>query len=212
MSQENLEQFLEMFRKAFEQLAQEIISFMPKIFITIIVFVIAFVVIRLLNPPLKKLLKFTKLDEMFKRFTSISLPFSLDSLIIALADLGIFLIALFVIANLFLGPEQMKLISETIAYLARLVSIIAIIFVALTTFEIVIERIGMETKLRGYMLFIVLLLFLTMLVDITALTEPAKKALMEGLSIGIGLSVGAFAVWFFFHEHLDRIFKKRHSS
>ena len=90
--------------------------------------------------------------------------------------------------------------------------IMAIIFIALAAFEIVVERIGMETKLRGYMLFITLLLFLTMLVDITALTEPAKKALMEGLSTGIGLSVGAFAVWFFFHEYLDKVFKKKRSS
>ncbi len=204
----NQEQFLEMLREAFGRLAQEVVAFMPKIFISVIIFVIAFLIIRLLNPPLKKLLKFTKLNEMFKRFVGISLPFSLDSLIIFLANLGIFLIALLAIANLFLGPQQMELVTETMAYVARLISIIAIVFIALTAFGVAVERIGIETKLRGYMLFIILLLLLTMLVDITALTDPAKRALMEGLSIGIGLSVGAFALWFFFHEYIDKMLKK----
>ena len=44
-----------------------------------------------------------------------------------------------------------------------------------------------------------------MLVDVTALSEQVKNALITGLSIGVGISVGVFAVWFFFHDYLDKL-------
>ena len=44
------------------------------------------------------------------------------------------------------------------------------------------------------MLFIVMLLVTAMLVDITALSDPVKSALIMGISIGVGISLGVFAI------------------
>lgn len=52
-----------------------------------------------------------------------------------------------------------------------------------------------------------MLLVTAMLIDVTALSNEIKQALATGLSIGVGVTIGAFAIWFFFHEYLDARFK-----
>jgi len=62
--------------------------------------------------------------------------------------------------------------------------------------------------MRGYFLFLLLLIMTVMIVDLTSLSEPAKRALEQGLSIGVGIAIGVFAVWFFFHQYLDKAIRK----
>ncbi|MEM3549590.1 MAG: hypothetical protein QXN87_08265 [Candidatus Bathyarchaeia archaeon] len=199
----------EMLRDALAQIAAEIVRLLPKLFIALIVVAITFSVIKVLNYSFRKMLRLVKLDETFKKLAGFSFPFSLDGLIIFLADLGIVLIALYAMANLFLGVEYLKLMNEGLYYGARIVSIIIIAIIILTIFSTVIGKVKVETRLRSYSLFIVLLLVTAMLIDITALSDQVKSALISGLAIGLGISVGVFAVWFFFHEYFDRILKKR---
>jgi hypothetical protein len=185
---------------------------MPKILIALIVFALTLLVIKVLNFSLRKMLGLAKLDTMFKQLSGYSLPFSIDSLIIFFADLGIFLIFLHAIVNLFLGPQYLHLMSEGLQYGARVVSIIAIAIILFAIFNMVISKVKVETRLRSYSLFIVLLLITAMLVDVTALSDPIKNALTSGLSIGVGISIGVFAVWFFFHDYLDEMLKAKASS
>lgn len=201
------EDFFEILREILAQIATETMRLLPKIFIALIVLALTFLVIKVLNIAFRKLLRLAKLDAMFKQFASFSLPFSLDSLIIFLADLGIALIALYGLVNLFLGPQYLQLMNNGIYYGARVVSIVVIAIVIFAIFNMLIGRIKVETRLRSYAMLIVLLLITAMLIDITALSDQVKNALTLGLSIGVGIAIGVFAIWFFFHEYLDRSFK-----
>lgn len=202
MPQETL---FELFLKALEQIVRETIAIIPKLLIAVVVLVVAFLIIRLVGASFKKLLKLVELDKMFKQLLGVSLPFSLDSLIVYLANFGIFLVAIFAIANLFLKPQQMELVTGTFVYVARIVSIIAVTLIVFALFSVVVEKVRVETRLRGYVLFILLLFVTTMLVDVTALSESVKGALVQGLAIGVGISIGVFAIWFFFHDYFDKL-------
>ena len=97
--------------------------------------------------------------------------------------------------------------NDGIYYAARAVSILVIAILIFAIFNMLIGRIKVETRLRSYAMLIVLLLITAMLIDITALSDQLKSALTLGLSIGVGIVIGVFAVWFFFHGYLDRSFK-----
>lgn len=209
MAEENLWQLL---AEALRQIAQEVVYLTPKIFIALIVFAIALVLIKVVNIPLRRILKFAELDQMIQKLTGFSLPFTLNSLLIFLADLGIALIALLTVVSLFLEAQYVQVVTEGLYYVARIVSIIVITIFLFSIFSAIISRIQVETRLRAYTLFIILLLVTAMLVDITALSEGVKNALITGLSVGVGVSVGVFAVWFFFHDYLDKIFLGKTAS
>ena len=194
------------------QIASEIVNFIPKILIALVIILIAIAVIKVLNFIFRKLLGMAKIDEFFAKATRISLPFSIVNLLIYLADLGIILIALYSIVDICAGPTYTQLMTDVLYYGARIASVIVITLVIFASFNLIVRRLRVETRLRGYMLFIVMLLVTAMLVDITALSDPVKSALIMGISIGVGISLGVFAIWFFFHEYLDRILEKKEAE
>jgi len=201
------ENLFDVLKEILAQIATETVRLLPKVLIALIVIVMTFLVIKVLNIGFRRLLKLAKIDVMFKQFTGFTLPFSLDSLIIFLADLGIALIALHGLVNLFLGSQYLQLINDGIYYAARVASIVVIAILIFAIFNMLISRIKVESRLRSYAMLIVLLLITAMLIDITALSDQVKNALTLGLSIGVGIAIGVFATWFFFHEYLDKKFK-----
>lgn len=180
-----VEDIIRVIREIFAQIAAETVRLIPKIFIVLVVIVLTALVIKLLNFSFRKLLKMVRLDEAFERLAGITLPFSLSNVIIWVADLGIALIAIYGIVNLFLGTLYTQLFTEGLYYGARVLSIIALTLVIFTLFNTAIEKVKVETRLKGYMFFIILLLVTAMLVDITALSDPVKNALITGLSLGV---------------------------
>lgn len=206
VAQENLWGLL---LESLRQIAHDIVLFLPKIFIILIVFTIAFFAIRVLNLFLKRVLKFVELDKIVGKLAGFSLPFSLNTLLMVLADLGITLIALYSVIGLFLDSQYIQLLTDGLQYGARIVSIFVVAIFMFSVFGVAVNKIRVETRLRGYIWFITLLLITAMLMDITALSDPVKNALINGLSMGVGISLGVFAIWFFFHEYLDKILKIR---
>lgn len=206
MPQEDL---LKLFGEIVAQAVSELIRTLPKILTTLIIFIIAFVVIRVLNAFLGKALKIARVDEVFTRFSGFLLPFSLEKFIILLADIGIVLVAFYAIVSLFLEPRYIQLINDGIYYGARIISIIIITLVIFAVFNAVIMRVKVDPRIRVYPLVIIMLLVTAMLIDITALSDEIKRALAMGLSIGVGVAIGAFAIWFFFHEYLDAFLKTK---
>jgi len=190
--------------ESLRQIAWDIVYLMPKIFIVLIVFAISFLIIRVLNIFLRKLLKFVELDKMVGKLAGFSFPFSLNSLLLFLADLGVALIAFYSVVGLFLEIQQIQMVSEGLHYGARIVSILVVAIFLFSIFGVAINKIRVETRLRGYIWFIILILITAMLIDITVLSEAVKNALITGLSLGVGISLGVFAIWFFFHEYLDK--------
>jgi len=202
------EELLETFRKILTQIASETVRLIPKIFIALVVVLLTVAVIKILNFAIRKIFKVVRLDEAFEKLSRISLPFSLSKAIVWIADLGIALISFYSLVNLFLGAQYTHLFAEAVYYGARLLSIVALTIVIFALFNSVIEKMKVETRLKGYMFFILLFLVTAMLIDVTALSDPLKSSLTMGLSIGVGISVGVFAVWFFFHEYLDKWLKR----
>ncbi|MEM3571992.1 MAG: hypothetical protein QW589_08735 [Candidatus Bathyarchaeia archaeon] len=204
MSQED---FFNLFVKVLQQIVEDIASLFPKIFLATITFTIMIIIIKLINKFFKAILKFTDLDEIFKKFLKFQLPFSLNRLIILLIDAGIVLIALFGIAGFILSPQQIELMKEILNYVARVASVIFVTILAFIMFNILIERMSIESRMRGYVIFILLILVTMMIVDLTAFSMATKEALVNGLSIGLGIAIGVFAIWFFFHDYLDKFLK-----
>ncbi|MEM3653115.1 MAG: hypothetical protein QW723_00140, partial [Candidatus Bathyarchaeia archaeon] len=187
MSQED---FFNLFVKVLQQIVEDIASLFPKIFLATITFTIMIIIIKLINKFFKAILKFTDLDEIFKKFLKFQLPFSLNRLIILLIDAGIVLIALFGIAGFILSPQQIELMKEILNYVARVASVIFVTILAFIMFNILIERMSIESRMRGYVIFILLILVTMMIVDLTAFSMATKEALVNGLSIGLGIAIG----------------------
>lgn len=195
----------DLFTEALQRIATDIIDLLPKIFLTLIVLVIAFLAIRLLNGFFGKILRVIDLDNLFERLVKVKLPFSLIGLIILLIDIGIILIALFGLADFFLVPQQMELVKEILGYISRIIGVIAITILTFVMFNILIEKVTLENKMRGYVMFILLILITMMVFDLANLSDSTKKELEGGLSLGLGIAVGVFAIWFFFHDYLDKL-------
>lgn len=194
------------------QIANDVISLLPKLLVALVVIALTFVGIRIMNLFFRKLLALARLDEMFEQLSGFSLPFSIDSFVIFMADLGICLISIYAVAGLFLPSQHLHLMNEGLAYGARVISIMGLAVILLAIFNSIVGRIRVEARLRSYAMFIVLLLVTAMLVDITALSEHVKNELIRGLSLGVGISIGVFAIWFFFHEYFDKLMKKPSSD
>lgn len=199
------EPIYDLFVDAMSEIVTDIATLLPRIILTIIILIIAFLAIRLLNIFFKRLLKLVNLDGIFKTLVKTELPFSLSNLIIILIDAGIILIAIFGLSNIFFDPSQMELIRGIFEYALRILSIIAVTILWFMMFDLLIERVRTDFRLRGYVLFILLIIVTMMIVDLTALSHSTKSVMEQGLSIGLGITVGVFAIWFFFHDYLDKL-------
>ncbi len=197
--------------RVLQQIATDIIRFLPKIILVVIVLAVTILIVRVLNSVFRKILELVDLDGLFKKLTKTKLPFSLSNLIIALIDIGIFLIAIFGIANFYLEAKYMEVMREAFGYGARIASVIAVTIFTFMMFNLFMEKMLVyhrkaktEVRMRGYVIFILLVIITTMIIDLTALSSSTKHHLVQGLSIGLGIAVGIFAVWFFFHDYIER--------
>jgi hypothetical protein len=197
----------DLFQQVLQEIATDLVTFLPRIVLAIIVLALTFVILKLLNKALLRTLKLIGFDDLFRKLAQAELPFSINSLIVALADVGVILLALFSIADLFLEPQGTVLLREALGYGARVVSVIAAVIFTFVIFSVLIVRVRIESRMRGYVIFILLILITAMILDLTALSDSTKQALESGLSLGLGIAVGVFAVWFFFHDYLDKYLK-----
>ncbi|MEM4021209.1 MAG: hypothetical protein QXI18_02385 [Nitrososphaerota archaeon] len=198
----------EAFREFMLQLMSDFIAFIPKLILGIIVVIIAFLVLKLAGGAIKKLLSLANLDGLMEKHLGMRLPISLNSVILWIFYAGVLLASLYALIHIFLGPEYLGLANSALIYGARVISVIVIALILFTAFSAIIEKIRVESRLKGYLLFVVMLLITTMLIDITALSEPVKQALYTGLAVGIGASLAIFSIWFFFNEYLEKLLEK----
>ncbi|WP_455367614.1 mechanosensitive ion channel family protein [[Eubacterium] cellulosolvens] len=209
MAQQDLYTIL---NQVLKQIADEIITLIPQVILAIIITVITLLIIKIVNKTFGKLLSLIDLDTILKKLAKVHLPFSINNMIITIIDIGIILIALFGSADFFLGPNQLELMRGVLGYAARVISVLGVTIFTFLLFNVLIERIKIETRMRGYIIFILLILLTIMIIDLTNLSASTRRALEQGLSIGLGVSVGVFAIWFFFHEYLDKILSTKKAS
>ena len=78
--------------------------------------------------------------------------------------------------------------------------------------NILVNRMVIETRMRGYIVLILLILLTVMVIDLTSLSPSIKDSLARGMSTGLGIAIGVFAIWFFFHEYLDKLLENKIGS
>ena len=198
--------FLEEF---FSMISKEILYLTPKLLIAILMIVMAFIILRFVGSGVRKLLSMADIDGMIKRYSGIELPISFNSIILSLLYIGVVLVLIYGFINLFLGEAYIETATSVMIYGARVISVIVLAILLFTAFSAVIEKIRVESRMKGYLFFIVMLLLTAMLIDVTALSEPVKQSLYIGLAIGIGASLAVFSVWFFFHEYFDKMLERK---
>lgn len=195
-----------------EELSRQLIEALPKLVMAVIVIVIFLTFTKLVSKPVKKIIDFADFDGIIAKTTGYSFPVSINGLILFLFYLGVFLAGSAVVLNITFGHEALQILTEVLSWAAKLISVILVTIVILSLTGMVVDKVRMESTLKGYTLFLILLLVTALLIDVTALSSDTKQALITGLSLGVGGSIIAFAFWFFFHEYLDKIVKSRHSS
>jgi amino acid permease len=187
-----------------QSISREIGLIIPKIIIATLIIVVTYLSLRILSYILKKLLGFADIDSLVRKYWGEELPFSFNKLIVFLVYIAVLLASIYGIVSLFITPEYMQAVSSMIVYGTRIISVVVVALIFFTIFTVVIEKVRVESRLRGYIFFIITLLLTSMIIDVTTLSESVKESLYMGLSIGIGASLAVFAIWFFFHEYIER--------
>ncbi|MCY0867990.1 MAG: hypothetical protein OWQ48_02005 [Desulfurococcus sp.] len=151
------------------------------------------------------LLSISRVDDfttpMLKRYR---IPFTLSSLVKGLLAFALALLTLY--ASIAAGfPEYTQLASEIIVVSARIASVISMIILAYIAVNYLVEMLGMRKGLGGFMALLMFNITLILVVDIAVLTPEVKQALTWGLSLGLGLTIAVFAVWYFFGDVCSRV-------
>ncbi len=188
--------------EAFRKAVADFVSMLPYIFIALAIIAIYVGIAVILTKLIRKLLITLKVDELLKPLFK-EAYFSLTNLILALINVGIALLALYSIV-LTLFPGQVHTLNMVLNYAARVVSVVFLIVFVFLAFNAIIHRIKMEAKLRGFIFLLSFFITIVLILDITSISDQVKTALAWGISVGIGLSIGVFAAWYFFHDYLQR--------
>ncbi len=178
----------------------------PKILISILIIVISLIVIKYINKLIMFVMEKTRFEDYVKKHLGSSIP--ITKLFIIIADIGIILVAIAGILNI-VAPDLIPVYRQGLEYFSRLVSVILLSLVSVIGLNAIISLIKIEEKIRSFIVLIVFLLIFAFLVDLTALSNTVKAAIVNGISIGIGIAIGAFAIWFLFGEYIERLVKKR---
>ncbi len=199
----------EALRRFASELMADLIGLLPKLILALIVVIAAFLILKLIGGAIRRLLRVANVDELLDKQLGIRLPLSVNSVILAIFYIGVIIAAVYAMINIFFGEAYIELANSLLIYGARIISVIFLAIILFAASSGIIERIRVESRLKGYLLFIMMLLLTAMLIDITALSEPVKHALYTGLAIGIGASLAVFSAWFFFGELWERILEEK---
>lgn len=177
----------------------EVAYLLPKMAISIAIVLVFFVIALVVTKIVKKILAIIRLEELVKPYVKYAIP--VNTIILALINLGIALIAIYAVV-LGVYPEAVDYVMAISGYVSKVLSVAFLIVLVFLAIDAVVESIKMEKGLRGFMLLLTFLIITVLTIDVTALSPEVKAALSWGLSLGIGLSIVVFAVWYFFSDLL----------
>ena len=197
---------LDIVGEALRRTLSEVANLLPKIAISIVIVLIFFVIALVVTKIVKKVLGIIKLEDLVKPYIRYAIP--IDTIILALINLGIALIAAHTVV-LMVYPEAIDFVMTVSGYVGKVASVAFLIVFVFLVIDAVVERIKIERGLRGFMMLLTFLITTVLIIDVTALSSEVKAALTWGLSLGIGLSIGVFTVWYFFGEILKRKEERR---
>jgi len=187
--------------EALQLTLEELAFYLPKILFSIGIPVVYVLIALVTTKIVKKTIRFLKIDEIFKPFLKETI--NISDLMVFFVNLGLALLAMYTLTSILL-PKYLHALTSIIEYIGRIVSIVFIIFFTFILLNSIVERVRMETKMKGFMLLMTLFITLILIIDVTAISEEVKASLTWGTSLGLGLAIGVFAAWYFFHEYLRK--------
>ena len=187
--------------EALQLTLEELAFYLPKILFSIGIPVVYVLIALVTTKIVKKTIRFLKIDEIFKPFLKETI--NISDLMVFFVNLGLALLAMYTLTSILL-PKYLHALTSIIEYIGRIVSIVFIIFFTFILLNSIVERVRMETKMKGFMLLMTLFITLILIIDVTAISEEVKASLTWGTSLGLGLAIGVFTAWYFFHEYLRK--------
>jgi hypothetical protein len=181
---------------------EDIETLIPKLILSVILICLFFAIALIINRFISKLFELAKVEKLFQPFQKY-IGVSFTSFIIALINVGIALTALYTVASIAF-PEYLDVLNSAFEYFSRVISVIFLIAIVFVAVSRITEKIAIEGKMRGFMTLITLFIVIVLLIDVTTLSQEIKSALAWGLSIGIGISMGVFTAWYFFHDLIKK--------
>ncbi len=181
---------------------KDVEALIPKVILSVILIVVFFVIGYVLNRAFSKVFEILNVDELFKPISKL-INVSFSSLILALINVGLALTALYTISGVAF-PDGVRYLNMAMDYFGRVISVVFLISVVFVAVSRISEKVAVEGKMKGFMTLITLFIVLILLIDVTNLSEEIKSALAWGISAGIGISIGVFTAWFFFHDLLSK--------
>lgn len=185
-------------------LVSEIAVLLPKVLLSVAAFFLAFFIMRLLHKVVKILVAAGGIEEKLREIIPGGTKIPITVLISLLLDAMILISVASLVIRLFV-PEYTVAYRAFVDLLARLGSVAALTLVAIVVVDTFAKSMGLEEKTERFFTMLVSLFIVTLAVDLAALSPEVKQALTLGLAVGIGLLIGAFSLWAFFGEYIDKV-------
>ncbi|MCD6409428.1 MAG: hypothetical protein J7L98_03685 [Candidatus Verstraetearchaeota archaeon] len=185
----------------------EVAELVPKILISVIVAALFIVAAVLVTKVVRKILDTIKLDEIAGSMLS-RWGLSISWIIVTLLNIGIALLALYTIVMI-ISPGLSEIVATAVNYISRIASVIFLMIFTFTVINAIVEKLKVESTIRGFLLLFAFFIALALIIDVTSLSTEVKSALTWGISLGIGLSMGVFAAWYFFGEQIAERLRER---
>jgi len=186
--------------EALQLTLKELAFYLPKILSSIGIAVVYVLVALAITRITRKILKLTRIDNVFKPLFNGTI--NISDVIIGLINAGLALLAIYTLTSILL-PEYLHSLTLMIGYVGRIVGVIFAAFFTFILLNSMIERVRMEAKMKGFMFLTILSITLILIVNAVAVSEEVKTSIAWGISLGLGLAMGAFAAWYYFHEYLS---------
>jgi len=191
--------------------SRELVQLFPRIALSLLLIMLFIVVIKGVNRLIRWLLKVSDLEGFLNRYSASFLMTPITQVFIVLSDLGLIMLLSAILLNVFM-PAGGDVYNLYVSYLGRVGSVAFLSIIFIFGISSVMSLVKLEDKVKGMIMLISLLMVFAVLIDLTNLGGEIKAGLVWGISLGIGITIGVFSIWFFFKESIDSLCGRRQSS
>ncbi len=178
------------------QVLSDVSEVLPLVTLSVLLLLVFFIVVRIMNNFVRLLVEKSRIEEFVEENIG-KLPISIKAASIFVMDLGLALLWLGLYIQLVV-PIDMR--SYLIEAGSKIASVIIIGMVGVLGFESIIRILKRGDRYRGFVAFAMYLMTLVLLIELSGMSSETKLVLSAGLSFGLGLLIGFFALWYFFFE------------
>lgn len=179
------------------------VRLIPYVVVAVGIVLLSVLLAKLINKVIRWIVRVGNLEDLVKEVVPGGLRFSVATITIMIADIGIALLAITMIIRVF-ALATSGTYADLVTYVTRVVSVLIMLLVLMVALDILSKTVVFEKKVES-LLFILLFFFgLTMIVDLTGLSPEMKSSLGWGVAIGVGLSLGIFTLWLLFSDILEK--------